>query len=564
MKKSSLTTAVVAGLAGAAGLVSVANAVHVNPDGLGQVLIYPYYTVNNGQATLISVVNTTDEVKAVKVRFLESLNSAEVLDFNLYLSPFDVWTGAILDTDGGDDGRASLVTQDRSCTVPTEIAATLANPTSTTPFQNFQYAVFEPDTGPRGLDRTREGHIEIIEMGVVESTALAAAATHNSSGVPANCPALQTAFVTGIWNPTTGDPNTLVSTPTGGLFGAGEIVNVAAGTNLSYNAVALDAFYTFAIADGATDANDDLHNFPESIDPSLSDARNGVDFAIARVFDAGTVVDLGFEFGEPDAASAALMHNEIYNEYNTLPSLNAASEWVMTFPTKRAHTYNTTTIPERRPFTQEFDFGNLDACEQVGLTFWDREERSPGEVAGPINVCPSPPPPGGCNPETPENATLLCYEANIFTFNQSDRAIAGEPSAVLAASFYTNFDTASQFDDAGFPVPGAEVFQTGWARLQFVQYDDTDGDGVLGSDGDLPAFDSHFLVDGLQDGDPEELIEGLPVVGFWVANYQNGNVGGVLANYSGLHDHRGDRNGYGVFVDPTTGEPTGRTGFAWS
>ena len=84
MKRNSLTTAVVAGIAGVAGFAGLANAVDLNPDGLGQVLIYPYYTVNKSQDTLFSVVNT-DPIngKAVKVRFLEGYNSREVLDFNL-------------------------------------------------------------------------------------------------------------------------------------------------------------------------------------------------------------------------------------------------------------------------------------------------------------------------------------------------------------------------------------------------------------------------------------------------------------------------------------------------
>ena len=42
MKKNSLTTAVVAGIAGVAGFAGLANAVHLNPDGIGQVLLYPY------------------------------------------------------------------------------------------------------------------------------------------------------------------------------------------------------------------------------------------------------------------------------------------------------------------------------------------------------------------------------------------------------------------------------------------------------------------------------------------------------------------------------------------
>src|SRR5688500_4965089 len=158
MKKNSLTTAVVAGIAGVAGLANVSNAVNLNPDGLGQVLIYPYYTVNGGNNTLISVVNTTDEVKAVKVRFLESLNSREVLDFNLYLSPFDVWTAAVTQAAAG--GPARIVTTDRSCTVP-------AIPAPGENFRNFAYTGSFQDDGVDTLDRTRDGHIEMIEMGVV-------------------------------------------------------------------------------------------------------------------------------------------------------------------------------------------------------------------------------------------------------------------------------------------------------------------------------------------------------------------------------------------------------------
>ena len=100
MNRKNLTAAVLAGLAGAAGIVGSAQAVNINPDGLGQVLIYPYYTVNGGNATLLSVVNTSEDAKAVKVRFMEGQNSQEVLDFNLYMSPFDVWVAAIFDNAG--------------------------------------------------------------------------------------------------------------------------------------------------------------------------------------------------------------------------------------------------------------------------------------------------------------------------------------------------------------------------------------------------------------------------------------------------------------------------------
>ena len=85
MKKKILSAAVLAALG-----ASTAQAVNLSQDGTGEVLLFPYYTVQNGEETLVSIVNTTDYTKAVKVRFREAYNSREVLDFNLYLSPHDV------------------------------------------------------------------------------------------------------------------------------------------------------------------------------------------------------------------------------------------------------------------------------------------------------------------------------------------------------------------------------------------------------------------------------------------------------------------------------------------
>jgi len=53
MNRKNLTAAVLAGLAGIAGIAGTAQAVNLNPDGLGQVLIYPYYTTNGGNDTLL-------------------------------------------------------------------------------------------------------------------------------------------------------------------------------------------------------------------------------------------------------------------------------------------------------------------------------------------------------------------------------------------------------------------------------------------------------------------------------------------------------------------------------
>ena len=66
-KKKSLYAAL-AGVS-ALGVTGAAQAVNVNPDGLGQVLIYPYYTTRadsagNAYGTLLSVINSTSSAKA--------------------------------------------------------------------------------------------------------------------------------------------------------------------------------------------------------------------------------------------------------------------------------------------------------------------------------------------------------------------------------------------------------------------------------------------------------------------------------------------------------------------
>ena len=65
----------------------VKSAMYINDHGIGETLVFPRYSVENGNNTLINVANTAGDHKAVKVRILEAVGSQEVLDFNLYLSP---------------------------------------------------------------------------------------------------------------------------------------------------------------------------------------------------------------------------------------------------------------------------------------------------------------------------------------------------------------------------------------------------------------------------------------------------------------------------------------------
>jgi len=309
MKRNSLTTAVVAGIAGVAGFAGLANAVDLNPDGLGQVLIYPYYTVNKGQDTLISVVNTTNVGKAVKVRFLEGYNSREVLDFNLFLSAFDVWTAAVSQV--SDDGGAQINTADKSCID--------FIPSFPYPFSSAAYtggvagpggASYPKDSGPQTIDRTREGYLEMIEMGdIIVGSDLEAAITHAQDGTydggTPDCGAP-------VGDDVATDAD--LTNPTGGLFGAGSIVNVGEGTFFAYNADAIEGF---------TEAK--LYTTPSSLQPTLQSASTPsvVDSGVARSFvftDGGRLLTVDYPRGE-DAVSAIFMADSIYNEYFIDPGL---------------------------------------------------------------------------------------------------------------------------------------------------------------------------------------------------------------------------------------------------
>ena len=94
-----------------------AHAVYLAGDGVGQALIYPYYTVQGGNAfnTFVTVVNTRNEAKVARVRFREGRTGREVFGMNLYLAPNDVWSGAVIPSDSSGASAARLVTNDVSC-----------------------------------------------------------------------------------------------------------------------------------------------------------------------------------------------------------------------------------------------------------------------------------------------------------------------------------------------------------------------------------------------------------------------------------------------------------------
>jgi hypothetical protein len=362
-----------AALAGvsALGVTGAAQAVNVNPDGLGQVLIYPYYTTRDkvpGAAfsSLLTVVNSTASAKAVKVRFLEGKNSQEVLDFNLFLSKKDVWTAAILQTADG----AGVGSFDNSCTIP-KVSSTTAAPV----IHDFVNVLLDDAVGDDSLDRTREGYVEIIEMGsIVAGSATEKAVTH-VAGVPPGCATISDASVL---------PD--VTTPTGGLFGDMTLINVLAGEDYTADAVALDNFRNIGGYDTA-----------DNILPDLTQANPPVSVVVANnaFYQSG--------WGNPiDAISALFMHDHVFNTFILDTTTKSGTDWVLTFPTKRYYY-------DSDGFVNYLFQRNIDAnggCDDVTLTVYDREEATSTPTIG-------------FSPTRPGKANTLCWEANVLTFNAS-------------------------------------------------------------------------------------------------------------------------------------------------
>ncbi|MCV6621441.1 MAG: hypothetical protein OIF51_06770 [Cellvibrionaceae bacterium] len=582
MKKKLLPLALAAA-AGFTGVTAQAQMVQ-NHDGTGQLLMYPIYTANGGNDTYISVANTTGDYKAVKVRFVDAMNSQDSLDFHLYLSPQDHWSGVV--TKDAATGGAVLKTGDTSCTVPNILAAKKVGELGTTAaMRTAKYATggAEADKINNGIDRTLEGHVEIIEMGTVPAaaptdavarlapgtgTATAAGAGNSAaalrtaikhvSGVPGNCAALETAWKTGgafyyaDADATPGDAKAAahlqLDAPTGGLYGYGVIINVPDGTAAMFDAVAVDGFMndgyhptpgddepgvddgvststvyiggtgaanvgTYQTFDGAasatqaasvgTEANNGLLHVDVVRGKTGSRVSGGGNTAVANIATAATAqaaAALGATVagqGSLEALSALLTRQTIANDYVLEPALNAATDWVITFPTKRDFvnlstggvaklaTANKKNAP--RPFTNQWDHDKTEACEEINISYWDREEGVNVITTG-FDFSPA--------PVTTPDVLALCTESNILNFNS--KGVLGGSARITKS------------------ITLASGFNNGWARVSFTGQDLDDGTAAT-----------------------DITVNGLPTIGFAVQKYVNNSATstGALANYAGSIGH---------------------------
>jgi hypothetical protein len=511
MLKSRLSTAMSACYLGLA--MSAVSGVAMSQDAgptvsranVGQALVYPYYTVNDGWITTFNVINISDKTLAVKVRFHEQKNSRDVLDFNIVMSPFDSWTGWVEDSDGGP----LLRTVDNSCTSPLDVDGVNAS--------NFAYTGSFDDTGGRGLNRMRAGYVEVLLMGEApagaencgpvarddgicelndgtpytpadESLLVPYYAKHDADGVPRDCEIVDNAFIATVpnWQPET-DPVTYVNPAvTNSLAGSGDPLARAdfvapTGNWLKGNVGWLNAATGYgagseanAVENWSSENYVTAQQFPWFLEPTFA-SEDGL-WTVTGV--------VPFE--------ASILASATMNEWADNPNNGAQSDWVVTFPTKLYHVdlFNnqiqaavskyrnaladvvTCTNPLNRttcsiagtapntvePFEHLFgvtgpdpEFGNGTSTVTVEYSLYDREEGTVVFESDGTSISPAPPP-------TIEIATLK-YESNVIQFGDE---------SVLGSNFPAVLDASAALDGAG----------SGWASIKFVSPAALSGGGL--------------------------------------------------------------------------------------
>jgi len=487
--------ALVSAVLGTLGVAGSAHAIYQDPNNLGQALVYPYYTVNNDPAgnpfnTFISVVNTTADVKVVKVRFREGKASEEVFDFNLYLSPNDVWTGAVIPSSTDTSSPGHLVTTDVSCTNP-------VIPSGGVDFRNYQY-VGDP-VGKNTLDRTREGYAEMFEMGILDpASAPWSAAVHalGSGGAPA-CGSILTG------NPAGGGAvAAAILAPTGGLSGTGTLINVASGRDTMYNA---NAFGAWTALSAYSEIGNDAPNFSQTLPASsivVDPGKSKVYFSTwSGTVQSGLTVTAGAR-----AAASTMMHDAVINEYILDAATASDTDWVFTFPVKRLFVHGTAAIT---PFSNSLSTSG--ACEVINITYFNREEVG----ATPSGVDFSPLPPG--NP-----ANTLCWESTVLSVRNGSANAGGSntTSLVLGSTNVTDINVSG-------------TFQNGWMRVSFG--------GANATGVGLVSEATSVTVTAGTAATLAETFHGLPVVGFMIRTFNNGTLtcgtASCQGNYGGSAGH---------------------------
>ncbi len=475
IRKKLVTLAVASAVSGGAMMAMTApvHAMNVSQNNMGEVLLFPYYTVKNGYDTVFTVTNTSDKTAVFKIRWREALNSREVRDFNVVLSPFDHWSGAV--TIDAASGGALFRTFDKTCTAPrlpgmeTTALRAAAGSKGEIAFTNTLFTGSLADTGSEFITRVQEGYFEVILMGVSDRSTTNSANTlefnaKHVNNVPRDCTLVDNLFLNSTAN------LGYMAAPVNILKGHVTYINVANGTAVDAEPTAIENFVSTNIVFDPGNALPDL---------STGDSGQTALFLSDGVPYFPVVAGSSF-----NAVSRLLTASSVINEFAT--GAGAATSWVLTFPTKHHYTDNTGPVA---PFSEMFQGGTFLApsatvglgrsCDDISMTLYNREEATIVEV-GQTQFSPISAP--GAN-------AALCHEVNVLNFNASNVFGAGIPNGVNPTNRLT--------------VNTSGVGTAGWAELKFSEA-------------------------------PATTFGGLPVIGFAAVVR---DAGGAAVNYGSNIEH---------------------------
>ena len=485
MRKNILAVSIAAmigglGFAGAAsaGIViddnAAATTLEVSPTGVGHILLVPYFSTQNGNVSLLNIVNTdTINGKAVKLRYRGAANSDDIYDITVFLSPGDMWSANVSQV----DGVSKLTTNDNSCTLPAEKAAI-----------NVRFGTSRLAAAGSTVDNkagTLEGYVEILNMADVEpGTDLFKAIKHVNGTAPCDTMPSQKenlvdeddAFDRGY------------NYPTGGLMANWSIINLSKAGSFTGEAtavVAVDGTGASAAAnivfspqeEDETVANaDDLTADPLLVGATPILTPKNYDFpdlSTPYVADAALL-----PINQAHMLSHALATASVTNEYMTSPDVGFATDWTFSMPSRRynvALDYKTGDAAYATG-AQYFTTGNTKVVDGKicvnskfeDLSYFNTEEGAKNLTVGGYVVSPKP---------VNAQATLaFCGETSVLAFNKSF-ADATVPTGVLGALIARQGLTTTKADTT------SDFYTDGWMSLK------TPGNGGRG----LPVVGHAFV-----------------------------------------------------------------------
>lgn len=363
MKKSTLALSIAAaigglGMAGNAlavtDVLSGAGAGSVmarNDGGIGHQLVFPYFTAQGTNATLLTITNTdTTNGKLVKVRFRGATNSDDLYDFQIAMSPGDVWTASV--TKDATTGAATLATTDKSCTVPFVING------------NFK----TDRVKDLSVANTLEGYAEVINMADIRpvtasgspttyTSALFTAIKHVNGVAPCTAAILtdklgqDNTYAQLIANNANGSTGIGLAAPTTGLTGDWIILDQAKTAAWSGSATALEVRASGVATTGDVVFWPQLTGTPSAVTASTTGSPTGLDLLTADPLMTSGIVSIQ-NYDLPDlstaysatATSAAIQADQstsqlavtsVANQYVTDAGIAAVTDLLFSQPFRR-------------------------------------------------------------------------------------------------------------------------------------------------------------------------------------------------------------------------------------